>query len=123
MSVQIDTLTYIDPSLPLHQDLAWFRKNVADLNVAHVWIELPRPAATDPEVLRAVDRFQDAIESNPEVIAAIRADPPSCACGATSPDRASGCRRIRRSSRARPQTSSRCCSPNRGCAATSTSKG
>jgi len=71
MSVRVDTLTYIDPSLPLHQDLDWFRKNVADLNVAHVWIELPRPAATDPEVLRAVDRFQDAIESNPEVIAAI----------------------------------------------------
>ncbi|HEY4883086.1 MAG TPA: MMPL family transporter [Myxococcales bacterium] len=71
MSVGTDTLTYIDPSLPLHQDLAWFRKNVADLNVAHVWIDLPRPAATDPEVLRAVDRFQDTIESNPEVIAAI----------------------------------------------------
>ena len=71
MPVRIDTLTYIDPSLPLHQDLDWFRKNVADLNVAHVWIELPRPAATDPQVLRAVDRFQDAIESNPEVIAAI----------------------------------------------------
>ena len=71
MPVGIDTLTYIDPSLPLHRDLAWFRKNVADLNVAHVWIELPRPAATDPEVLREVDRLQGAIESNPEVIAAI----------------------------------------------------
>jgi uncharacterized protein len=71
MSVGVDTLTYMDPSLPLRQDLVWFRENVADLNVAHVWIHLPRAAATDPEVLRAVDRFQVEIESVPEVISAV----------------------------------------------------
>src|SRR5262249_2292260 len=58
MSVGVDTLTYMDPSLPLRQDLVWFRDHVGDLNVAHVWIHLPRAAATDPEVLQAVDRFQ-----------------------------------------------------------------
>jgi predicted RND superfamily exporter protein len=57
--------------LPLRQDLTWFRSHVADLNVAHVWIHLPRPAATDPEVLREVDRFQRAIESVPSVLATI----------------------------------------------------
>jgi predicted RND superfamily exporter protein len=71
MSVGTDTLTYIDPSLPLRRDLAWFREHVADLNVAHVWVHLPRPAATDPEVLRAVDRFQTAIASVPGVIEAV----------------------------------------------------
>jgi predicted RND superfamily exporter protein len=71
MRVGVDSLTYLDPSLPLRSDLVWFREHVADLNVAHVWIHLPRPAATDPEVLRAVDRFQGAIESVPEVIAAV----------------------------------------------------
>jgi predicted RND superfamily exporter protein len=71
MPVGIDTLTYIDPSLPLRRDLVWFREHVADLNVAHVWIHLPRPAATDPEVLREVDRFQTAIASLPGVIEAI----------------------------------------------------
>jgi predicted RND superfamily exporter protein len=71
MSVGTDTLTYIDPSLPLRRDLAWFREHVADLNVAHVWIHLPRPAATDPEVLRAVDRFQTAIASVRDVIEAV----------------------------------------------------
>jgi len=70
MSVGVDTLTYMDASLPLRQDLVWFREHVADLNVAHVWIHLPRSAATDPEVLRAVDRFQGEIESVPAVIAA-----------------------------------------------------
>ena len=71
MSVGVDTLTYMDASLPLRQDLVWFREHVADLNVAHVWIHLPRAAATDPEVLRAVDRFQAEIESTPAVIAAV----------------------------------------------------
>jgi predicted RND superfamily exporter protein len=71
MSVGTDTLTYIDPSLPLRRDLAWFREHVADLNVAHVWIHLPRPTATDPEVLREVDRFQTAIASVRDVIEAV----------------------------------------------------
>jgi predicted RND superfamily exporter protein len=71
MPVRIDAVTYMDPSLPLRQDLIWFRSQVADLNVAHVWIHLPRPAATDPEVLRSVDRFQRAIESVPSVMATI----------------------------------------------------
>ena len=71
MSVGVDTLTYMDPSLPLRQDIVWFRENVGDLNVAHVWIHLPRAAATDPEVLRAVDRFQSEIESAPSVITAV----------------------------------------------------
>jgi predicted RND superfamily exporter protein len=71
MAVGTDTLTYIDPALPLRRDLAWFRQHVADLNVAHVWLHLPRPAATDPEVLRIVDRFQSAIESMPAVLAVV----------------------------------------------------
>jgi uncharacterized protein len=71
MAVGTDTLSYIDPSLPLRSDLVWFRENVVDLNVAHVWIHLPRAEATDPEVLRAVDRFQSGIESIPGVTAVI----------------------------------------------------
>lgn len=69
MSVSVDTLEYLDPSTALHQDLAWFRRNVMDLNVARVWIHLPGPLGTDPEVLRAVDRLQDALESVPDVTA------------------------------------------------------
>src|SRR5205823_5468936 len=68
MSVATDTLTYIDPSLPLRRDLVWFREHAGDLNVAHAWIHLPRPEATQPEVLREADRFQTAIASIPAVI-------------------------------------------------------
>ena len=71
MPVSVESLTYIDPSLPLRSDLVWFRQKVADLNVAHAWIHLPRPAATDPEVLRAVDRFESEIERIPSVIAVL----------------------------------------------------
>jgi hypothetical protein len=69
MSVTVNTLEYIDPSTPLHRDLQWFRRNVMELNVARVWIHLPGPLATDPEVLHAVDRFQDALEALPDVTA------------------------------------------------------
>jgi predicted RND superfamily exporter protein len=69
MSVSVDTLEYLDPSTALRQDLQWFRENVTELNVARVWIHLPGPLATDPEVLRGVDRFQDALEALPDVSA------------------------------------------------------
>ena len=71
MPVRVDSLTYIDPSLALRRDLVWFREQVTDLNVAHVWIHLPRPVATDASVLREVDRFQQAIESLPNVTAVV----------------------------------------------------
>jgi uncharacterized protein len=70
MAVGVDTLEYLDPSTALYRDLAWFREHVMDLNVARVWIHLPAPAATDPEVLRAIDRFQGTIEAAPDVTGA-----------------------------------------------------
>ena len=38
-----------------------------DLNIARVWVHLPVPSATDPDVLRAIDRFQDAVAALPDV--------------------------------------------------------
>ena len=67
MSVEVDTLSNIDPAAPLHRDLVWFRAHVMDLNIARVWVHLPRAAATDPEVLRAVDRFQDELAQVPNI--------------------------------------------------------
>jgi predicted RND superfamily exporter protein len=70
MSVEVDTLEYLDRSTALYRDLAWFRRNVMDLNVARVWIHLPSPSAADADVLRAVDRFQSAVEAEPDVTSA-----------------------------------------------------
>ncbi len=66
-SVGVDMLEYLDPSTQLYRDLRWYREHVVDLNVARVWIHLPAPAATDPEVLRAVDGFQREVEALPDV--------------------------------------------------------
>jgi predicted RND superfamily exporter protein len=71
MRVGVDGLDYVDPSLPLHQDLSWFRDHVAALNVARAWIHVAPGTATDPEVLRAVDRFTRAAEALPGVTAAV----------------------------------------------------
>ncbi|HEY6909237.1 MAG TPA: MMPL family transporter [Myxococcales bacterium] len=67
MSVGTDTLSYIDPSLRLRKDLVWFREHAGDMDVAHVWIHLDSPTATDPKTLQAVDAFTSAIEALPPV--------------------------------------------------------
>ena len=71
MSVNVDTLEYLDPSLALHRDLVWFRENAMDLNLARVWIHLPGPVATEPAVLQAVDRLEDALQAVPDVTSVI----------------------------------------------------
>jgi predicted RND superfamily exporter protein len=38
-----------------------------DLNISRIWIHLPRATATDPEVLRAVDRLTSELEAAPDV--------------------------------------------------------
>jgi predicted RND superfamily exporter protein len=67
--LQVDTLSNIDPATPLARDLRWFRDRVMDLNVAHAWIHLPRATATDPEVLRTVDRLASELEAEPDITA------------------------------------------------------
>jgi len=67
MAVGIDALDYVDPALPIHRDMAFFRERVAGLNVARVWVRTPPGAAADPEVLRGLDRFASAAEALPGV--------------------------------------------------------
>jgi predicted RND superfamily exporter protein len=67
--LRVDTLSNIDPATQLYRDLRWFRDHVMDLNVGRVWIHLPRAAATDPEVLRAVDRLTDELEAATDITA------------------------------------------------------
>jgi predicted RND superfamily exporter protein len=71
MRVGVDSLDYVDPSLAIHKDMLWFRKNVAGLNVARVWVRTPPGAAVDPEFLRGVDRFATAVDGLPGVSAVV----------------------------------------------------
>ncbi|HEX4452744.1 MAG TPA: MMPL family transporter, partial [Kofleriaceae bacterium] len=66
-NVETDPLTTIDPSSSVAQDLRWFRSHVGGLDVAHVWIHLAQPNASDPDVLRAIETFTRALETSPEV--------------------------------------------------------
>ncbi len=69
VSLQVDTLSNIDPDTSLYRDLRWFRDNVTDLNVARAWVHLPRATATEPEVLHGIDRFTSAIDATTDVTA------------------------------------------------------
>jgi predicted RND superfamily exporter protein len=71
MSVGVDSLDYVDADLPIHKDMLWFRKNVAGLNVARVWVRTPPGAVVEPEFLRGIDRFATAVESLPAVSAVV----------------------------------------------------
>jgi predicted RND superfamily exporter protein len=70
-NVETDPLTTIDPESDVARDLLWFRAHVGGLDVAHVWIHLAQPNASDPEVLRAVEAFTRALERSPEITGAV----------------------------------------------------
>jgi len=67
LRVASDVLDNIDPASAVARDMRWFRTHVMDLNVARVWVHLPRAAATEPDVLHAIDRFHTALEAAPQV--------------------------------------------------------
>jgi predicted RND superfamily exporter protein len=71
LAVGVDGLDYVDPGHPIHRDLTWFREHVSGLNVARAWLHVAPGSATDPEVLRGVDRFTDAAEALPGVSAVV----------------------------------------------------
>jgi predicted RND superfamily exporter protein len=67
MRLGVDSLDYVDPSLPIHRDMVFFRENVSGLNAFRVWIKTAPGAAVDPEVLRGLDRLTTAVEALPAV--------------------------------------------------------
>ncbi len=71
MKVGVDSLDYVDPALPIHRDMLYYRAQVGGLNVARVWVTTPPGAVTDPEVLRGLDRFATEIEHEPDVTSVV----------------------------------------------------
>ena len=67
MQVGLDILSYVDPAAPVHRDMVFFRTHVAGLNVARLWVATPPGQATDPEVLRGLDRLTAEVERIPGV--------------------------------------------------------
>lgn len=71
MRLGVDSLDYVDPDLAIHRDMVFFRQAVGGLEVARIWVRTPPGAATDPEVLRGLDRFATAMERDPQVVSVV----------------------------------------------------
>jgi predicted RND superfamily exporter protein len=71
MRVGVDSLDYVDPALPIHRDMLYYRAQVGGLNVARLWVTTPPGAVTDPEVLRGLDAFAREVEREPDVTSVV----------------------------------------------------
>ncbi len=71
MNVGVDSLDYVDPALPIHRDMRYYRAQVGGLNVARLWVTTPPGAVTDPEVLRGLDVFAREVEREPDVTSVV----------------------------------------------------
>jgi predicted RND superfamily exporter protein len=71
MSVHTDPLEQVDPDTALYQDMRRLEPLLPGLAVTHVWLRGPVGAVAEPDVLTGLHRFQTALESDPEVGAAI----------------------------------------------------
>ena len=67
MQLGVDSLDYIDPALPLHRDMVFFRDHVSGLNAVRLWVRTAPGTVASPEVLRGLDRFTTAVEALPSV--------------------------------------------------------
>ncbi len=67
MRLGVDSLDYVDPGLPIHRDMVFFREHVSGLNAVRVWVKTAPGAAVDPEVLRGLDRLTTRVEALPAV--------------------------------------------------------
>lgn len=67
MQLGVDSLDYVDPGLPIHRDMVFFRDHVSGLNAVRVWVRTAPGAVVDPEVLRGLDRLTTAVEALPAV--------------------------------------------------------
>jgi hypothetical protein len=68
LSLQTDTLTYIDPRVAAAQDTRYFEAQNG-LGVYQLWLKVPDAAALDPQFLRATDQLVRQLESDPRITA------------------------------------------------------
>jgi hypothetical protein len=67
MPLEVDSLDYLDPGLPLHDDMRVFERQVAGLTRFSLWIETPSGRVLEPGFLGALERFTRAVEAEPGV--------------------------------------------------------
>jgi predicted RND superfamily exporter protein len=71
MRILTDPVEYMDPSAPLYQDIRRFAPVIPGLSITEVWLTGPIGSVTEPDVLTGLHRFQQKLEADPDVGAAI----------------------------------------------------
>ncbi len=68
LSLQTDTLTYIDPRVAAAQDTRYFEAQNG-LGVYQLWLQVPHSGTLDPQFLRAVDQLVRQLQTDPRITA------------------------------------------------------
>ena len=67
MDLETDALDYIDHDLPIYRDTRRFEQAISGLSVVQVWVRTPAGGAVAPELLRGLEQFGRALETDPRV--------------------------------------------------------
>jgi uncharacterized protein len=68
IALEMDVLTYVNPSERVAQDTRHFEESNA-LDVVELWLQTPAGHALDPDFLRALEHFTRRLESDPRITA------------------------------------------------------
>jgi uncharacterized protein len=69
--VLTDPVEYMDHASPLYQDIRRLQPIIPGLSITQVWLKGPLGSVSEPAVLTGLNSFQQALESDPDVGAAI----------------------------------------------------
>jgi len=68
LTLEMDVLTYVNPSERAAQDTRYFEQSNA-LDVVELWLQTPAGHALDPDFLRALEQLTRAFEGDPRITA------------------------------------------------------
>jgi len=71
MSVLTDPVQYIGHDTELYRDIQRVKPMVPGMSITDIWIQGPLGSMSEPDVLTGLHRFQQALQSDPEVGAAV----------------------------------------------------
>ncbi|HEY3174237.1 MAG TPA: MMPL family transporter [Candidatus Polarisedimenticolia bacterium] len=67
MSLETDSLAYIDRTLPLYEDTRHFEEAISGLSAIQVWVSTPDAGILQPELLRGMEEFAREMEADSRV--------------------------------------------------------
>lgn len=71
MPVHTDPVEYVDPGSQLYRDIRALSPRIPGLAITNVWLRGPVGSVSEPEVLAGLHRFQQSLEADPGVGAAV----------------------------------------------------